>query len=127
MNNTLELVVQQLSHLRAINHQILLQMHLKPDSLVWSHPVNWSLDIIDKISTIYSTNIKDITVLKWPKKSLLDTNQTSVQFIWTNDTLPRDICPNEQINQILEVCKLFLMIFPFININIFFFIDFKTL
>lgn len=111
MNNTLELVVQQLPHLRAINHQIILQMHLKPDSLVWSCPVNWSLDIIDKISTIYSTNIKDITVLNWPKKSLLDTNKTSVQFIWTNDTLPRDVCPNDQINQILEVCELYFRIF----------------
>lgn len=109
VNNTLELVVQQLPHLRAINHQFTLQMRLKPDSLAWTQPVSWSLDIIDKISNIYSTDIKNITVLEWPKASILATNKDrpSVQFTWTNDTLPRDICPNEKIIQILGVCIYF--------------------
>ncbi|VVC32541.1 Hypothetical protein CINCED_3A011068 [Cinara cedri] len=107
VNNTLELVVQQLHHLRAINHQLTLQMRLKPDSLAWTRPVNWSLDIIDKISAIYETNIKDITVLDWPRTSMLATNKDrpSILFTWTNDTLPRDICPKEQIMSILEVLK----------------------
>lgn len=110
VNNTLELAVQQLTHLRAINHQITLQMRLKPDSLAWSQPVNWSLDIIDKISTIYSTDVKDITVLDWPRSSVLLANKDrpSVQFTWTNDTLSRDVCPNEQIIQILGVGFIFL-------------------
>lgn len=118
VNNTLELVVQQLPHLRAINHQLTLQMRLKLDSLAWSRPVNWSLDIIDRISTIYSTNIKDITVLDWPRTSMLTANKTSVQFTWTNDTLPREVCPNEQINQILGVCILCIMYF---NIKVYIF------
>lgn len=107
VNNTLELAVQQLTHLRAINHQLTLQMRLKSDSLAWSRPVNWSLDIIDKISTIYSTDVKDITVLDWPRTSMLSANKDrpSVQFTWTNDTLSRDVCPNEQIVQILGVCN----------------------
>ncbi|XP_026809474.1 dystroglycan [Rhopalosiphum maidis] len=107
VNNTLELVVQQLPHLRAINHQLTLQLRLKQDSLAWTHPVNWSLDIIDRISTIYSTNVKDITVLDWPRISVLAANKDkhSFQFTWTNDTLPREVCPNEQITQILGVLK----------------------
>ncbi|KAE9531612.1 hypothetical protein AGLY_010818 [Aphis glycines] len=107
VNNTLELVVQQLPHLRAINHQLTLQMRLKQDSLVWTHPVNWSLDIIDKISTIYSTDVKDITVLDWPRISILAAykEKHSIQFTWTNDTLPREVCPNEQIIQILGILK----------------------
>lgn len=106
VNNTLELVVQQLPHLRAINHQLTLQMRLKPESLAWTRPVNWSLDIIDKIGSIYLTDIKYITVLDWPRTSMIAANKErpSVQFTWTNDTLPRDVCPNENINQILAVC-----------------------
>lgn len=116
VNNTLELAVQQLTYSRAINHQLTLKMRLKPDSLAWSRPVNWILDIIDKISTIYSTDVKDITVLNWPKISMLSTNEDrpSVQFTWTNDTLSRDVCPNEQIIQILRV---FNYIFLFFSIN----------
>lgn len=106
VNNTLELVVQQLPHLRAINHQFTLKMRLKPDSLAWTHPVNWSLDIIDKIGAIYSTDIKYITVLDWPRTTMLAANndRPSVQFTWTNDTLPREVCPKEQIIQISGVC-----------------------
>lgn len=105
VNNTLELVVQQLPHLRAINHQITLKMLLKPESLAWTRPVNWSLDILDKISSIYSTDIKYITVLDWPSTSMIVANEKrpSVQFVWTNDTLSRDVCPNENISQILAV------------------------
>lgn len=107
VNNTLELVVQQLPHLRAINHQFTFKMLLKPESLAWKHPVYWSLDIIDKIGAIYSTDIKNITVLDWPRTSMLVSNRSdnkmSVQFTWTNDTLPREVCPNEQITQILGV------------------------
>lgn len=111
VNNTLELVVQQLPHLRAINHQLTLQMRLKQDSLAWIHPVSWSLDIIDRISTIYSTEVKDITVLDWPRVSILAANKDkhSIQFTWTNDTLPREVCPKEQITQILGVCLLWLI------------------
>lgn len=106
VNNTLELVVQQLPHLRAINHQLTLQMRLKPDSLAWTQPVNWSLDILDRISSLYSTDVKDITVLVWPRTPMLNANKDrpSVQFTWTNDTLSREVCPNEQIIQILGVC-----------------------
>lgn len=112
VNNTLELVVQQLPHLRAINHQLTLQMRLKPDSLAWTRPVNWSIDIIDRISTIYSTDVKDITVLDWPRPSMLAANKDrqSVQFTWTNDTLPRETCPNEQIIQILGVNKSYIFL-----------------
>lgn len=111
VNNTLELVVQQLPHLRAINHQLTLQMRLKQDSLAWIHPVSWSLDIIDRISTIYSTDVKDITILDWPRVSILAANRDkhSIQFTWTNDTLPREVCPNGQITQILGVCSLWLI------------------
>jgi len=106
VNNTLELVVRQLPHLRAINHQITLQMHLKPDSLAWTRPVSWSIYIIDQISTIYSTDVKNITVLDWPRASMLAAHKDrpSIQFTWTNDTLSREICPNEKIIQILGVC-----------------------
>lgn len=106
VNNTLELVVQQLPHLRAINHQLTLQMRLKPDSLAWTQPVTWSLNILDIISSIYLTSVKDITVLDWPRTPMLNVNENrpSVQFTWTNDTLSREVCPNEQIIQILGVC-----------------------
>lgn len=81
-------------------------MRLKQDSLAWTRPVNWSLDIIDRISTIYSTNVKNITVLDWPRTSMLAAtkDRPSIQFTWTNDTLRRDICPKEQIMDILGVC-----------------------
>lgn len=105
VNNTLELAVQQLPHLRAVNHQLTLQMILKPDSLAWSQPVNWSLDIIDKIGDIFMTNVKNITVLYWPRTSVLAANKDRpIQFTWTNDSLPREICPKDEINQILGVC-----------------------
>lgn len=105
VNNTLELIVHQLPHLRAINHQITLQMVLNSDSLAWTRPVSWSLDIVDRISDIYSTDVKYITVLDWPRNLVSDTNKSRprVQFTWTNDTLPREICPNEKILQILGV------------------------
>lgn len=105
VNNTLELAVQQLPHLRAVNHELKLQMRLKSDSLAWSRPVDWCLDIIEKIGAIYKTNIKDITVLYWPKIPVLAANEDRpiVQFTWTNDTLPREICPKDEINQILGV------------------------
>lgn len=121
VNNTLELVVQQLPHLRAINHQLTLQMRLKQDSLAWIHPVSWSLDIIDRISTIYSTDVKDITVLEWPRVSILAANRDkhSIQFTWTNDTLPREVCPNGQITQILGVCLVWLIFQLFMLFKLF--------
>jgi len=87
-------------------------MRLKPDSLAWTRPVNWSIDIIDRIGAIYSTDVKDITVLDWPRPSMLAGNKDrlSVQFTWTNDTLPRETCPNEQIIQILGVHKSYLFL-----------------
>ncbi|XP_050422099.1 dystroglycan 1 [Adelges cooleyi] len=107
VNNTLDLVVQQLPHLRAINHQIILQMRLKSDSLAWTRPVHWSLDIIEKIAAIYSTDANNITVLNCTKPGMLTANKDrpSVQFKWTNDTLPRNTCPNDQILQIISILK----------------------
>lgn len=112
VNNTLELVVQQLPHLRAINHQLTLQMRLKSDSLAWTHPVNWSLDIIDRIGAIYSTDVKFITVLDWPRSGVLASNKDRpvVLFTWTNDTLPRENCPNDEITKILGVCLSYLFV-----------------
>lgn len=128
VNNTLELVVQQLPHLRAINHQLTLQMRLKPDSLAWSHPVNWSLDIIDRIGAIYSTDVKFITVLDWPRTGVLDVNKDRpvILFTWTNDTLPRENCPNDEINRIIGVCLSCLSFPKKCYVLKCFFIDFKT-
>ncbi|XP_050539992.1 dystroglycan 1 [Daktulosphaira vitifoliae] len=107
VNDTLEIAVHQLPHYRAINHKIILQMHLKPDSLAMTRPVSWSLDIIEKLAAIYSCDTNNITVLDIPNPAVLLANEDrrSIKFIWTNDTLPRDVCPNEQILQILSNLK----------------------
>lgn len=83
-------------------------MHLKSDSLAWTRPVSWSLDIIKKLATIYSSDASNITVLEVPNPGVfVNEERRSIKFIWTNDTLPRDVCPNEQILQILSVRFLF--------------------
>lgn len=89
--------VQQHKLQRVVNHEISLLMRIEKQQ-EFPHFVDWCLKTLRALGRIYNTNMTEITVR--------NVNYTSepVIFTWTNDSIPTNYCPIEEIDNLYKVC-----------------------
>ncbi|KAL1463302.1 hypothetical protein WDU94_015065 [Cyamophila willieti] len=100
VSDTLEIFVQHHRGYRSVTHEI--SMHIQMESqgtLKFESMVDWQIFLYNTLLDIYgnSGNHSYITV-----RSVV-TNKEPYVFTWTNESLPRNECPTNQINSLLEV------------------------
>lgn len=102
VNDTLELSVQHHKGRRTVTHAYTLDLALQQTPT----PVEWQLTLVDRLAALYGdSDAAHITVLR------VTPQDDPVTFTWTNDSLPRNHCPREQIDSLLKVNQLLFLFY----------------
>lgn len=95
----LDITVQQHKSSRTINHQFIIQFKLnKP----FNNNIDWQIRALEGIMNLFrDTDMEELTVLNATQ------NGDFYEFVWTNDTLPKDSCPIDSIARIMKVSSIY--------------------
>ncbi|XP_032520164.2 dystroglycan 1 isoform X2 [Danaus plexippus] len=92
----LDITVQQHKSGRTINHQFIMKMKLQKN---YNNAVDWQIRALEGIVNLFrDTDMDHLTVLNTTQ------NGDLYEFVWTNDTLPKDpACPMDDINRLMKI------------------------
>lgn len=92
---SLDISVQQHKSYRSVNHEIVINVQLLSE---FASNVDWEMrlikGIVDILGDTTSVLVRDI------QHKIQDPN--SAVFIYTNESLPKDVCPESQLDEIIE-------------------------
>lgn len=97
VSDTLEVTVQQYKGRRTVTHEFTLQMKIEK-KLEFPTAVDWQLRTLRGLASLFHN--KDLTQIVVRH---IDFSSDLVTFTWTNDTLPRDKCPKQELDYLLSV------------------------
>lgn len=102
VSDKLEVVVQHHQQHRAVNHEITLMM--EPTALLRQERVlHWEVVLVEALARLFGDNeTSKITVRRLDLAQLSSNGSISLTF--TNDSLPRNHCPHQGIQENLKVC-----------------------
>ncbi|XP_069361367.1 dystroglycan 1 isoform X3 [Maniola hyperantus] len=94
----LDITVQQYKSGRTINHQFIMQFKLLKQ---YENAVNWQIRALEGIVNLFRyTDMDHLIVLNATQ------NGDMCEFVWTNDTLPKDsACPVDDINRLMNIME----------------------
>ncbi|CAG9564073.1 unnamed protein product [Danaus chrysippus] len=94
----LDITVQQHKSGRTINHQFIMKMKLQNN---YTNAVDWQIRALEGIVNLFrDTDMDHLTVLNTTQ------NGDLYEFVWTNDTLPKDpACPMDDINRLMRIME----------------------
>ncbi|XP_044746043.1 uncharacterized protein LOC123307700 isoform X2 [Coccinella septempunctata] len=96
VQDRLTILVQQHKLQRVFNLEFSLEIRIeKKDE--FKHYVDWSLRMLRALGRIYSTNMSEITVKK------VSFSKQPVVFTWSNDSLPTNFCPKNEIDKLYKM------------------------
>lgn len=94
-NDTLDITVQQHKGRRTVNHEFSLKLRMLKK---YASAADWQIRVLKGLVNLFrDTDMDQITVRD------VDINSDPVEFIWTNDTLPRNYCPKNDIDRLMGV------------------------
>jgi neurexin len=96
VSDNLELTVQHHKSRRSMNHEFTLQLRVKKYDFASS--VDWQLTVLDGLARLYGDPDPSQIVVR----NVIE-ESGSVNFTWTNESLPRDKCPVDEINRLFKV------------------------
>ncbi|XP_022912998.2 uncharacterized protein [Onthophagus taurus] len=97
VSDHLEISVQHHKSRRAVNHEFSLYVQLEK-KYQFPYQIEWPLRILNSLKEIYRLpNLNDITVRN------VDHHSVPAVFTWTNDSLPKHICPKKELDSIFKV------------------------
>ena len=94
--DTLEVQVQHHKVRRSINHEFSLQLRIEK-KYDFASSVDWQLKVLDGLARLYGDSDTSNIIVR----SI--SGDSPVTFVWTNETLPRNYCPKEEINKLYKV------------------------
>jgi neurexin len=97
VSENLELTVQLYKGRRSVNHEFTLQLDIEK-MYDFASSVDWQLKVLDGLARLYGDPDPSHIVVR----SVVE-NSGTVNFTWTNESLPRDICPEDEINRLFKV------------------------
>lgn len=116
-SDKLEVVVQHHQYRRAVNHEITLIM--EPTSLLRQQRVlQWEVVLVEALARLFGDSDTSQITVRHLDVAQLNTNG-SISLTYTNDSLPRTVCPHQGIQEILKV-----KLFPLVG-SAFFFLCFE--
>lgn len=98
----LDVSVQQHKSHRSVNHEIAIGIKLNQR---FARIVDWQLKLIQGVVTALGDNSLSSILVRDIRYSISDTNAAT--FIYTNETLPKDKCPEGKLDDLFEVKQLF--------------------
>lgn len=90
--------MQQHKAHRSANHEISIGVVINSK---FQSNIDWQLELIRGIVESVGDNSFDSVVVREVRPSIQDSNLTT--FIYTNDTLPKDKCPEEKLDELFKV------------------------
>lgn len=99
VTETLDISVQQHKSHRSANHEISVGIKLNEK---YASNVDWQIRLIRGIAETLGDNSLSSIMVREIRHSLQDSNMATL--IYTNDTLPKDKCPEEKLEELFEVC-----------------------
>lgn len=94
----LDIFVQQHKAYRSVNHEIAIAVKLIehfPSNIDWENHLIKGLVQVLGDSSVSSVLVREV------RHSIQDAN--SATFIYTNETLPKDKCPEEKLDELFKV------------------------
>lgn len=98
VTETLDFSVQQHKSYRSVNHEISVGIILHDK---YSSNVDWQIRLIDGIVQSLGDVSPASIMVREIRHNLQEPNVATL--IYTNDTLPKDRCPEEKLDELLEV------------------------
>lgn len=98
VTETLDFSVQQHKSYRSVNHEISVGVILHDK---YSNNVDWQIQIIDGIVQSLGDSSPASILVREIRHNTQEPNVAT--FIYTNDTLPKDRCPEQKLDELLEV------------------------
>ncbi|KAJ8717197.1 hypothetical protein PYW08_005596 [Mythimna loreyi] len=94
----LDITVQQHKSGRTINHQFTMEFKLLKE---YNNAIDWQIRALEGIVNLFrDTDMDHLTVLNTTQ------NGNMCEFVWTNDTLPKDpACPMDDINRLMKIME----------------------
>ncbi|XP_052873583.1 uncharacterized protein LOC128278897 [Anopheles cruzii] len=96
VTETVDIMVQQHKSHRSVNHEISLALKLNRK---FTSNVDWQIETIRGIATVLGDASLGNIVVRDIRNSLQDPNVAT--FVYTNETLPKDRCPEEKLDELL--------------------------
>lgn len=101
MTDKLEVIVQHHQHQRAVNHEITLVM--EPTALLRQEKVlQWEVVLVESLARLFGDQDTSQITVRRLDLAQLSTNG-SISLTFTNDSLPRTVCPTQGIQDMLKV------------------------
>lgn len=96
MTENLDISVQQHKGHRSVNHEITINAQLVKD---FPKNVDWQIRLISAICSTLNDSLTSVVV-----RDVRQNNQESRSyvFVYTNDTMPKDRCPEENLQELLN-------------------------
>ncbi|PZC83796.1 hypothetical protein B5X24_HaOG206953 [Helicoverpa armigera] len=94
----LDITVQQHRSGRTINHQFVMEFKLIKE---YNNAIDWQIRALEGIVNLFrDTDMDHLTVLNTSQ------NGDMCEFVWTNDTLPKDpACPMDDIKRLMKIME----------------------
>ncbi|KAJ1524398.1 hypothetical protein ONE63_010898 [Megalurothrips usitatus] len=103
VTDKLEVIVQGHQHRRAVNHEITLVM--EPTALLRKERVlQWEVVLVESLARLFGDQDTSKITVRHLDLAQLSTNG-SVSLTYTNDSLPRNDCPHQGIQEMLKVLR----------------------
>lgn len=94
-HDTLVIAVRQLAISRTFHHEFQANFAMISKGQ-WQHSIDWKFELLDNIVDFFGdSDPGKITVLE-----MAETTPGHVRFRWTNDSLPRQSCPKEEVTNL---------------------------
>lgn len=94
VSEKLEILVQQHKAKRVVNHEFSLSIHLNH---AFPKYVDWCFETLNVLSGVFGSNMTEFTVRK------VEYSYDPVVITWTNDSLPTNFCPENEIKELFKV------------------------
>lgn len=98
VTETLDISAQQHKSHRSVNHEIAIGIKLNQK---FARIIDWQLKLIQGIANALGDNSIANILVRDIRYSISDPN--SATLIYTNETLPKDKCPEKKLDELLEV------------------------
>ncbi|RVE48322.1 hypothetical protein evm_007073 [Chilo suppressalis] len=94
----LDITIQQHKSVRTINHKFVMEFKLIRD---YNNTIDWQIKALEGLVNLFrDTDMDHLTVLNATQ------NGDICQFVWTNDTLPKDpACPKDDIKRLMKIME----------------------
>lgn len=94
----LDISVQQHKSYRSVNHEIAIGIKLNRK---YDRIIDWQLQLIQGIVSALGDNSLSSILVRDVRYSISDSNVAT--FIYTNETLPKDKCPGDKLDELFQV------------------------